>query len=370
MRIKTFQLSWLALVVILACAIGDVSAQSNSKRKGNGLFNRLFEQPKKKESQSAQQVRDAVEKAKLQLNEEGEEEADAEDLVKKAAQALAENKDDLLTQGKKLLQENPDMVSEASKMAESGDLLKTAQEKAEQVVGADALKSATSVMQKQLGSPSASVEALTRAAKAQQTFAQPSTEMKPQMSHSTMTGMGKVPPPKQVKPNPMPHSAGNGASMTRITADESQFDANANVVTFEGNVELDHPEFDLTCDTLEVQMPKKEGADGAGGGNPTEEAASGGIDKAIARGYVVIEKLKPDGTLQVAIARRAVYDATTGNIVLTDFPQLQDGTNLIKGKTEATRIYLRPDSGEYDVKGPANYLLDTEGKGLDFPERN
>ena len=156
--------------------------------------------------------------------------------------------------------------------------------------------------------------------------------------------------------------------MTRITADESQFDANSNIVTFEGNVELDNHDFDLTCDTLEVYMPKKE--EGQVAANPAEDAAKGGIDKAIARGYVVIEKLKPDGTLQVAIARRAVYDAVTGNIVLTDFPQLQDGPNLIKGKTEATRIYLRPNSGEYDVKGPANYILDTDGKGLDMPTRN
>ena len=48
MKIRTNQLAWLAAALILAVGAGEVAAQSNSKRnKGNSIFKRMFEQPKK-----------------------------------------------------------------------------------------------------------------------------------------------------------------------------------------------------------------------------------------------------------------------------------------------------------------------------------
>jgi len=152
---------------------------------------------------------------------------------------------------------------------------------------------------------------------------------------------------------------------TRITAGFAAFDANTNVVTFQENVELDHVEFRLTCDILvaELNNPEKAKAEGdPKGGQEAPQAAaarvaSGGIRIATATGYVVIEKLTPEGS-QVAKSRKTVYDARTQIVTLSEYPVLDDGKNLVRGKEAWTKILLSPD-GKYQVDGPATYELVT-----------
>jgi len=172
---------------------------------------------------------------------------------------------------------------------------------------------------------------------------------------------GPVPEPQNPISVVIPRPTFDAGTMTKITADKAEFNTNTNQVTFEGNVKLDHPEFDMNCEVLVAYL--KKGADDAPkpeGANPMM-AAAGGIDHAVAKGYVEIEKLTPDGKYQVAKSRNAVFDAGTGDVTLTDFPSLQDGNNLIRGTTEATTIELRRN-GTHNVKGPATYTLDSGGK--------
>ncbi|MEQ1842411.1 MAG: LptA/OstA family protein, partial [Verrucomicrobiales bacterium] len=150
-----------------------------------------------------------------------------------------------------------------------------------------------------------------------------------------------------------------------------------NVVTFEGNVELDHVEFKMTCDILvaELNNPEKgakaavtgqavtgQAVPDAAGAGAAARVASGGIRTATATGYVVIEKLTTEGS-QVAKSRKTVYDASTGIVTLSDFPVLDDGKNLVRGKESWTKILLSPD-GKYQVDGPATYELVTSDNQL------
>jgi lipopolysaccharide export system protein LptA len=186
----------------------------------------------------------------------------------------------------------------------------------------------------------------------------------------------QVPPPIDPLPNRIPRpDVDASVKPTRITAGRAEFDANTNVVTFEDNVELDHIEFRLTCDILIAELSNPEKAAKAGDpdkdkGNPQAAAArvaAGGLKSATATGYVVIEKLTPEGS-QVAKSRKTVYDVTTGMVTLSEYPVLDDGKNLVRGKEAWTRILLSPD-GKYQVDGPATYELVTSNNQLPKPGR-
>lgn len=163
-----------------------------------------------------------------------------------------------------------------------------------------------------------------------------------------------VPAPRDPVADPIPRPEVQPEDVTKITAEFARFDANTNVVTFEENVELNHKEFDLQCQVLEAELkPGKEGSQ-ADPGLAKAQAAGGGIRRATAKGFVIIQKVAADGKLQVAKSRQAIYDAESGDVVLSDFPTLQDGKNLISGAEETTKIYLRKN-GKYEVKGRADY---------------
>lgn len=185
-----------------------------------------------------------------------------------------------------------------------------------------------------------------------------------------------VPIPSDPLPNRIPRpDVDTSVKPTRITAGRAEFDAKTNVVTFEDNVELDHVEFRLTCDILvaELNNPDKAaqvGAPGKDEKNPQAAAArvaAGGLKSATATGYVVIEKLTPEGS-QVAKSRKTVYDVTTGIVTLSEYPVLDDGKNLVRGKEAWTRILLSPD-GKYKVDGPATFELVTSDNQLPKPGR-
>ena len=158
------------------------------------------------------------------------------------------------------------------------------------------------------------------------------------------------------------------AEMTKITAEFAKFDANTNVVTFEEDVELCHNQFDLKCQVLVAELkPGKEGAP-PDPNMAKAQAAAGGIRKATAKGFVIIQKMSADGKVQVAKSREAVYDAETEDVILSDYPQLQDGPNLILGVENTTKIFLRKN-GKYEVRGRHECEIVPEKGGLNSLKR-
>lgn len=169
-----------------------------------------------------------------------------------------------------------------------------------------------------------------------------------------------VPAPRDPVADPIPRPEVPPEQVTRITANFAKFDANTSVVTFEENVELKHQDFNLSCQVLVAELkPGREGLQ-QDPGLAKAQAAAGAIRRATATGYVIIQKISPDGKIQVAKSRQAVYDAETGDVILSDYPQLQSGKNLISGEEQTTKIYLRKN-GEYQVKGRAEYEVVPEG---------
>ena len=130
-------------------------------------------------------------------------------------------------------------------------------------------------------------------------------------------------------------------------------------------VELDNPDINITCNELEIHF-KEEAADDGGDAEAAAvedavaeaggAAMSGGsnIEIAYARGRkVVLEKKNPDGKIQIGQCREAVYDADTGDLILKDWPQVQDGNNLVIATAQHTVITIAGD-GSLNLDGPAD----------------
>jgi lipopolysaccharide transport protein LptA len=135
-----------------------------------------------------------------------------------------------------------------------------------------------------------------------------------------------------------------------IEADESVMDNNQRLVTFTGNVVVNHPQFKLTGDHLEVYLHEETTIEG---GQATAPAGSGDqppFKRAIATGSMVeIEKVGADGKTQIAKSRKADYDAKTGDIVLTGGPPtLQSGTGYVNSTSPDAVIILR-GNGKYEL---------------------
>ncbi len=165
---------------------------------------------------------------------------------------------------------------------------------------------------------------------------------------------------------------------TTIDAGESELDPKAGVHIFRKNVVVHSPQFDLTTDgTLEVHIkpqkdkpasappaPANPGADPKApapkAGDPKAgapqtpvadagKAKAGGegtssqidIDWAEARGRLVnVQKRGADGRLKVGIAKHIIFDSKTGEITLKEWPQVQDGPNLIIATEESTVMVI------------------------------
>lgn len=136
-----------------------------------------------------------------------------------------------------------------------------------------------------------------------------------------------------------------------IRSKESTMDNAKGILLFTGNVEIDHPEFKIKCDKLEIEMAKSVGMDGTEAGE-----SDSSFKRAIASGGMVEikritadEKGKPK--TQIAIARIADYNAITKDIVLSGGPPyIQDGDRFVKTNSEDAQIIMR-GNGLYEITG-------------------
>ena len=132
----------------------------------------------------------------------------------------------------------------------------------------------------------------------------------------------------------------------------STFDSKANLVVFEQDVVVKHPQFDLVCDKLIVFLKKQ---------SEEEESA---LDKAIATGKrVTVRKNGANGEVQIGQARKVTFEGKSGDVILEDWPQVQTDTRLIQAKSQETIIILNQD-GKMKINGPSiTKLLLPEKKG-------
>ena len=195
-------------------------------------------------------------------------------------------------------------------------------------------------------------------------------------------GAKKTLPPIGEKGAKKPGTSKGGGpeSFTEITSTLGlKFDQKGSQATFTGDVVVTDSRFSLNCDKLTAVLRRslkdalKEEGEGAAplkpgrevsreaakpGANPKPSA--GGIEKAIAEGHVVIaqEKINDKGESERSVGRahKAVYDADSGDITLSGWPQLEQKTNTIVALEEGTVIVLNR-KGALDVQGQSKTVL-------------
>lgn len=189
--------------------------------------------------------------------------------------------------------------------------------------------------------------------------------------------------PEPIKPANVAPPAKKAADHTTIDSESAAMDTKNSIAVFSGNVVVKGPQFLLTTDgDFEVYMKKQPktpkpdpaaAAEAAKKGIPVAKvpnaapvtpasAANGlnkpgaqdnGVEKAIAKGKMVtIEKKDAEGNVKIGKARHATYDGKSGDITLRDWPQVQDGQNVIIA-TEASTSMVLTQAGQLKVNGRA-----------------
>lgn len=158
---------------------------------------------------------------------------------------------------------------------------------------------------------------------------------------------GSVPEPKPLAPKYDTKSGGQSGGVGNqmvITSRNSVMDNNSGLLTFTGDVFVDYPDFDIKCERLEIYMDK------ASGGTPTE--GGGSFKKAIASGGMVeIRRIGEGGKTQIALAKRAEFDNTTKDVVLSGGPPyIQDGQSFVETNSADAKIIMR-GNGKYEITG-------------------
>ncbi len=156
----------------------------------------------------------------------------------------------------------------------------------------------------------------------------------------------------------------------RVIFDGSgRFGKGYQVVIFEDNVRVTHPDFVMTSDRLTAYFKQPENAPAKDGESPDpggEEAESSGkkLERAVASGReVTVRKKMEGGEDQIAKARKVTYFADRDEVMLEIWPQVQRGQNLVIAKSKDTIIVLKGE--EMVVNGPVRTLI--AGKGMVKP---
>jgi lipopolysaccharide export system protein LptA len=174
-------------------------------------------------------------------------------------------------------------------------------------------------------------------------------------------------PARATKPGKsgLPGAAAKQQGPTEITCTkEATFDNRSRRAVFTGSVKVKDPQFTISCERLTAVLrdsaAKKGADDRPGAQNPAGQQA-GGLERAIAEGNVVIIQDKPGengGPTKHYIGKgeRAEYDAATGDVVLTGWPQVQQGINTQVATEAATVMTLNRD-GRMKTQGGSKTVI-------------
>jgi lipopolysaccharide export system protein LptA len=186
--------------------------------------------------------------------------------------------------------------------------------------------------------------------------------------------MGKLSPAATAAPDDTSKKTGTAKrGPTEITATkEASFDGKQRMAVFLGDVRIDDPEFTLKAEKLTVYMKKQAPAAPDEKGKPgasavAAKAGGGGLDRAIAEGNVVIEKMQPDGTggqpvRYVGKAAKVEYNAATGDAILSGWPRVLQGINMHVATESSTVMYLNRE-GRMRTQGGSKTTIVDPGPG-------
>ena len=179
--------------------------------------------------------------------------------------------------------------------------------------------------------------------------------------------------------------AQTGSQKEPTTIDSLQgatFDEKTRTAVFTGDVHVVDPQFRLNCDKLTAFLKKENekvaasptpaakatpAASPAAGDKKTSDPASG-LEKAIAEGHVVIVQDKVDNegkvTHYVGKGTKAIYESASGDLTLTGWPQVQQGTNT-QIATEENTIMIMNKDGQMRTKGRSRTVITEQSDNKD-----
>ena len=196
--------------------------------------------------------------------------------------------------------------------------------------------------------------------------------------------LGNEAPKVDAKQKPKAAPAAEKKATEITCTGETTFDAKAGMAVFIQEVKVNDPQFALTADKLTAYL-KKSSKEAAKSGastpaptsSPTPAAKSetaepaSGLDRAVAEGNVVITQDKVDEktgeiTHYIGKGARADYDANTGKMTLSGWPQIQQGLNNQVSTEEGTVMIMDKD-GHLTTKGPSMTVIKSEAKPAKTP---
>jgi len=176
---------------------------------------------------------------------------------------------------------------------------------------------------------------------------------------------------------------------TEITCTgETSFDAKAGLAVFIKDVKVADPQFSLTCEKLTAYLKKApsevvKSGDAAVKAEPKPEPSAeavasksaksdapsspaSGLERAVAEGNVLITQDKVDEktgevTRYVGKGRKADYNAVSGEMTLSGWPQIQQGANNQVATEEGTVMIMDKD-GHLRTKGASMTVIKADAK--------
>lgn len=135
---------------------------------------------------------------------------------------------------------------------------------------------------------------------------------------------------------------------TVITAlERAAFNNKTGIAEFIGSVSVKDPQFDLTCDRLTAHL----------------NAERRGLEKIVATGNVVIRQENRDENgrtvLSVARAGRVVFFPATGELELTEWPQISQGINAHTATEATTKMVLNRAGRITTIGGSRTTIIET-----------
>lgn len=209
------------------------------------------------------------------------------------------------------------------------------------------------------------------------------------VGNQTGLELDNPPPPKPAEKkasSAAPAAAAAEKKTTEITCSgETVFDVKAGKAMFIKEVKIADPQFNLVADKLTVYLKKtakaeppsgdaRPGAPAAPEPSPAENPAAplsgtggpSGLERAVAEGNVVISQDKIDEktgeiTHYIGKGQKADYNALSGEMTLSGWPQIQQGLNNQVATEEGTVMIMNKD-GHLRTVGRSKTVIQADSK--------
>ena len=206
----------------------------------------------------------------------------------------------------------------------------------------------------------------------------------------------KASPANGGKKERKPEAVGEKKPTEILCSKETTFDGKTRIAVFVGDVKVTDPQFNLVCQKLTAYLKKEAGPEKAAAKSGTAGAISSpapspvakaegkpkgdnkseasGLDRAVAEGEVVItqDKMDPNSgevTHYVGRGAKADYNSATGDMVLTGWPQIQQGLNNQVATEEGT-IMIMNREGHLRTQGRSKTILQSDSDKSDKNDKN